>query len=71
MAKSLNPQNVSKTVWYYENDKTLEFIVECRNELGIHHQTLRFLVPISKLTKSIRRCYKKRGASDRQGDRAK
>lgn len=48
------PQNVSKTVWYYESPKSLEFIVECRTE-GNYHQTLRFRVQSRKLIASLKR----------------
>jgi hypothetical protein len=51
---SREPQQVSETVWYYENPKTLEFIVECR-ENGDFHRTLRFLVSSRKIIATLRR----------------
>lgn len=51
----LNPVTINDTVWYYEDHKSLHFIVECCDEEGNYHRTLSFHVPARKLKASLRR----------------
>lgn len=39
-----NPITVTKTSWFYENRRSIDFIVECRKE-GIYHQTQHIRIP--------------------------
>jgi hypothetical protein len=52
---STSPQNIGKTVWYYEGEKSFEFVVECRDESGFH-KTIQFKVPVKMLAASLARC---------------
>jgi hypothetical protein len=60
MAQSLEPQQVSEHVWYYEEGRKLTFVVESgyleRNTVA---DTVVFQVPLSMLEKSLARSPKK------------
>ena len=53
MGRSLAPQTISDTVWFYENPRSLTFVVECRNP--DYHGTTQFRVSSSRLLKSLER----------------
>lgn len=53
------PQRVSDVVWYYENPRSLTFIVEHRSGLGNYIGTIQFKVPHTVLRKSLRRAPKR------------
>jgi len=61
MKQSLRPQNVSKSVWYYEEGRKLTFVV-CAHDFTPKYADggiIEFKVPISMLEKSIARSPKK------------
>lgn len=52
--RSLKPQTINSTCWYYENGRSFVFVVECRDVNG-YHKTIQFQVPASKIERSLKR----------------
>jgi hypothetical protein len=50
-------QDVSKTVWYFERGKHLEFVVEARKDNGDYIKSEQFNIKASKLLTSLSRIY--------------
>lgn len=57
--QSTKPQQVSPSVWYYENGRHLEFYVLAEKEWFLGDHTLRFDVPLDMLEASIARAPRK------------
>jgi len=52
---SPDPQRILSTVWYYEEPRRLEFVVECRAPDDTRYQTITFNVPLAMIRKSLAR----------------
>jgi len=51
-----NPVTISRIAWYYENPRSIDVIVECRDEKSDeYHRTLQIRIPASKLERSLTR----------------
>ena len=55
MTKSLAPQNVSKTDWYYEEKTHMLFVHEVRTEAGDYIRTDQIKIPWKKVEASLKR----------------
>jgi len=55
MAKSLDPQNVSATDWYYEEQGGMLVVHEVRDEAGLYLQTDQFKIPWRMIEASLKR----------------
>ena len=53
--KSDKPQNINQETWYYENEKSITIVHECRNSDGEYKHTSQFNIPLGRLKKSIKR----------------
>ncbi len=52
---SLKPQNVSPSCWYYEEKKGINVVYEIRDKNGNYIRTDQFIIPWSKIFKSVER----------------
>ncbi len=48
------PQHISDTVWFYEENDGLTCVVECRKD-GAYHQTIVFKIPTRKIIAYLKR----------------
>jgi hypothetical protein len=55
MAKSLDPQHVSATNWYYEEGAGMLVVHEVRDAAGLYLQTDQFKIPWRKIEASLKR----------------
>ena len=60
MSQSQEPQRISEHVWYYEEGRSLWFVVESAHlQRTTSADTVNFKVPLSMLEKSLARSPKK------------
>jgi len=55
MPASENPQNLSKTAWYYEYPKYIIVVAELRDASGAYLGTAETKIPVDRLKASINR----------------
>lgn len=67
---SLNPQIIDQRVWYYEQSAGIDIVYEIYDEKG-YLRTDAFLIPWSKLRKSLKRKDKKHETITKSSSKAK
>lgn len=60
MASSLEPQNISKTDWYYEYPSHLLLVHEVKSQEGVHIRTDQIKIPWRMIEASLSRRKSKR-----------
>ncbi len=66
MARSLEPQHVTDSDWFYENKGHMLFVHEVRDKAGLYVQTDQIKIPWRKIEASLKRVRaSKRRASQR------
>ena len=53
---SLQPQEITKTMWYYEEKKGIKVIYEIYVN-GVYNRTDQFVIPWKKICASVKRFY--------------
>ena len=55
MTLNLNPQHISERLWYYEEKKGINLIIEICDESGRLIRTDNVVIPWNKIRKSLKR----------------
>lgn len=55
MSKSLSPQNISRSVWYYENNKSIDVYIRHQEVRHADANTVVIRIPVRKLAATLNR----------------
>ena len=49
MKRKLKPIKINSIAWFYRNEKSFDFVVECRDSDDRYHKTITFSIQLRKL----------------------